>query len=181
MRKTHKKFKKLKKHAFGILLYKKDADGGYSVFLAKANGPRYWSPNRVNIWGLPKGRGEAGESEFDAAKREFEEEIGAPLPDIKFKKMMDHHRPNARQMITVFVGKANKVDVQFQGSNHQSCEWPRKSGNIISYPEIVDARWVPIEQAMKIVLPGQRRILAEFLKKKVTKKRKKKNHRLVAA
>lgn len=173
-----KKIKTIKKHAFGVLLYRTDiVTGELNVFLAQANGPRYWAPSRTKIWGLPKGRGEFGETEFESAAREFEEEIGMPVPDLKFKKMMDHHRFSARQMITVFVGNANKVDVTYVSSNHQSCEWPYASGNVISYPEILDAQWFPLDEAIKIVLPGQREILQKFSKdhaRKLLKKAEKK-------
>ena len=158
---------KLRKHAYGVLLWRKDQDtGSYSVFLVRENGPRYWGSGRQKIWGLPKGGGEVGESAFESASREFAEEVGMPLPDIKYKKMMDHHRPKVRQMITVFTGNASKVDVAYVSSNHRTCEWPRKSGQVVTYPEIEDAQWLPLDIAVRIVLPGQRRILRKFAKKK---------------
>jgi predicted NUDIX family NTP pyrophosphohydrolase len=171
---THKKTKRIKKHAFGILLYRTDSlTGELNVFLAQANGPRYWFPSRTQIWGLPKGRGETGETEFESAAREFEEEVGMPLPPLKFKKMMDHHRTDARQMITVFKGNANKFDINYVSSNHQTREWPESSGNVVSYPEISTARWFPLDQAMKVVLPGQREILKQFSKDHARKAYKK--------
>lgn len=182
---THKNTKRIKKHAFGILLYRTDSlTGELNVFLAQANGPRYWFPSRTQIWGLPKGRGEIGETAFESAAREFEEEVGMPLPPVKFKKMMDHHRTEARQMITVFKGNVNKFDVNYVSSNHQSREWPEFSGNVVTYPEISTARWFPLDQAIKVVLPGQREILKQFSKehaRKALKKAMKRNARIANA
>lgn len=170
--KVKKKVKSVKKHAFGVLLYRKDAvSGAISVFLVQENSPRYWAEERTKIWGLPKGRGDETETAFESASREFYEEVGCALPNVKFKKLMEHHRPNARRKITVFVGNATGHELAYVSSNVQTREWPRKSGNIVTYPEIFDAQWIPLDIAIRVVLPGQKKILKKFAKKQARKQK----------
>jgi predicted NUDIX family NTP pyrophosphohydrolase len=158
----------IKRHAFAILLYRFNAKGKVEVFLAQANGPRYWKRQQENRWGLPKGRSDAGETPFQAASREFNEEIGIPLPRARYEFFMKHVRPKASRQVTVFKAAITDQEVTFGGSNVQVKVWPPKSGQTVTYAEIVDAQWFPMKEALKIVLPGQRPILKK-LKKELKK------------
>jgi predicted NUDIX family NTP pyrophosphohydrolase len=165
-----KNVKSIKRHAFAILLYRVNTKGKVEVFLAQANGPRYWKRQQENRWGLPKGRSEIGETPFASASREFHEEIGIPLPSGRYRFFMQHVRPKARRQVTVFAAQVTLAqNIVFGGSNFQTKEWPPKSGASITYAEIVDAQWFPIKAAMSMVLPGQRPILKK-LKKDVKKR-----------
>lgn len=159
------KRKRLKKHAFGVLLHRTTVEGLLEVFLVQENGPQYWEKGRTKIWGLPKGKGNPDEKSKKAAKREFEEEVGIPFPKIEIKKLMHHHRPRIRHMITVFVGNANNVDIHFVKSETQTKEYPCKSGQLITYPEVKTGQWFDVKTSLQIILPGQRKILRQFVKK----------------
>lgn len=160
-----KKTKPIKRHAFAILLYRQESSGAFSVFLAQANGPRYWKREQTNNWGLPKGRSDFGETAFDSAKREFREEIGCELPKVRYKFFMHHVRPKARRQVTVFAARVRHSHaVVFGGSNYQRRQWPAKSDQWVEYPEITDAKWFPLDDAMKHVLPGQKKILKTLRK-----------------
>lgn len=159
-----KNVKSIKRHAFAILLYRFNDAGKVEVFLAQANGPRYWKRQQENRWGLPKGRSDAGETPFQAASREFNEEIGVPLPAARYRFFASHVRPKASRQVTVFAALIENQKVVFGGSNVQVKEWPPKSGKTITYAEIVDAQWFTMKQALKIVLPGQRPILKKLKK-----------------
>ena len=61
----------------GILLFR-EREGEVQVLLIKPGGP-FWRTKDGGAWMIPKGAIEPGEQASDAAVREFEEEIGAPL------------------------------------------------------------------------------------------------------
>ena len=61
----------------GILLFRK-RDENTEVLLIHPGGP-YWAKKQAGAWMIPKGGVDPGETAADAAIREFEEELGAPL------------------------------------------------------------------------------------------------------
>ncbi len=66
----------------GILLYRRAA-GGLEVLLVHPGGP-FWARRDLGAWSIPKGEYADGESGLDAARREFQEELGSPPPDGEF-------------------------------------------------------------------------------------------------
>src|SRR4029077_1728567 len=62
------------KQIAGILVHR---DG--EVLLVHPGGPM-WAKRDAGAWSIPKGEYEAGEDPFAAARREFEEELGAAPP-----------------------------------------------------------------------------------------------------
>ena len=60
----------------GILLYRRTSGGGIEVLIAHPGGP-LWARKDLGAWSIPKGLVDAGESAWDAARREFAEEIGS--------------------------------------------------------------------------------------------------------
>src|ERR1700712_1275013 len=63
----------------GILLFRR-ADTALEVLIVHPGGP-LWTRRDDGAWSIPKGEYEPGEEPLEAARREFEEEIGAPPPD----------------------------------------------------------------------------------------------------
>jgi len=65
----------------GILLYQQSADG-LRVLLAHPGGP-FFIHKDAGSWTIPKGLADRGEELADAARREFEEEVGwRPAGDL---------------------------------------------------------------------------------------------------
>jgi 8-oxo-dGTP pyrophosphatase MutT (NUDIX family) len=64
------------KTSAGLLLFR-DASGGLEVLLVHPGGP-FWSKKDEGAWSIPKGELGEGEDPLEAARREFEEETGAP-------------------------------------------------------------------------------------------------------
>ena len=151
------------RHAFAILLYRYNRKGNLEVFLAHENSPRYWSQAPAEHWGFPKGRADKGETPFQAATREFREEIGTRLPTGSYRFLMHHVRFHARRQVTVFTAETFD-DVVFGGCEPVEREYPAKSGEIVLYNEILDARWFKGKKARKVMLPGQKAILRQLLK-----------------
>jgi predicted NUDIX family NTP pyrophosphohydrolase len=150
------------KHSCGILLYSVANDGGISVFLCQANGPRFWEKPENSPWGFPKGGREKKESLLQTAKREFLEEIGTEAPDISYEDKIEYITHYGKK-ITIFVGDATGVEPEFGDSAIMTREWPPRSGKSISYPEIRDAQWVPLKEARKKVMRSQLPLLKQFI------------------
>ena len=67
------------KRSAGILLHR-DGPDGREVLLVHPGGP-FWAKRDDGAWSIPKGEYDDGEDPLAAARREFEEELGSPLPD----------------------------------------------------------------------------------------------------
>lgn len=121
----------------GLLMYR-TSEGELEVFLARPGGP--WFPNREHdIWTIPKGEIEPGEECFEAALREFQEEVGlvprGPYLDLgsirqhggkvvhawAFEGDWDCHLPLRTSLVEV--------------------EWPPGSGEWSIWPEIDRAKF----------------------------------------
>ena len=66
------------KQTAGILLYRR-AGAMLEVLLTHPGGP-YWEGKDAGAWTIPKGVIEDGEAPLEAARREFGEELGSPVP-----------------------------------------------------------------------------------------------------
>ena len=64
----------MRKTSAGILMFKRDADV-LLVLLAHPGGP-FWKNRDDGAWTIPKGELDIDENPADAARREFEEEMG---------------------------------------------------------------------------------------------------------
>ncbi|PPG03780.1 DNA mismatch repair protein MutT [Rathayibacter sp. AY2B7] len=134
----------------GILLHR-EGPSGTEVFLGRMGGP-FWT-RRPRAWTIPKGVHTGGETPLDAARREFEEETGAPPPDGELT-LLGAFRQSAAKTVTVFAGRG-LADTAFVASNTFELEWPRGSGVLRSFPELEDARWHPLDEARSLVVAGQ--------------------------
>jgi predicted NUDIX family NTP pyrophosphohydrolase len=146
------------KQAAGILLYRR-APVGLEVLLAHPGGP-LWSRKDAGSWTLPKGQFTEGELPLDAAKREFEEEMGSP-PAGLFQPLGTVKQPSGK----VIHGWAveSDFDVTTVKSNLFSLEWPPKSGRMGEFPEVDRAEWFSIEDARVKILKGQAPFLDRLL------------------
>lgn len=63
------------KRSAGLLLYRIGPDGGPEVLLGHMGGP-FWEHRDAGAWSIPKGEYGPDEAPQDAARREFEEELG---------------------------------------------------------------------------------------------------------
>lgn len=149
----------------GILLYRTNKrDSRVEVFLIRANTPR----NQPELWGVPKGRMEAGERPLQTAKREFREETGTEAPELSYDPLAPFVTKRGKQ-ITIFTADASEFKV----------EWIRKQvaistylrdGEERQYRETRDGRWMTIEEAYTKIGEGQRGILdtlVAYLNKKL--------------
>lgn len=138
----------------GILLFR-EWDGKVQVLLVKPGGP-YWRNKDVGAWMIPKGLVEAGETPAEAALREFEEECGIKLTQIPFP--LCKVRQAGGKWVEAFAVEGD-LDPAKITSIHFEMEWPPRSGERQSFPEVEEARWMTLEEARKFMLPSQLPIL----------------------
>lgn len=138
----------------GILLFR-EREGRTEVLLIKPGGP-FWRNKDVGAWMIPKGAIEPGETSVEAAMREFEEEIGTPLEHVPFP--LCSIKQAGGKLVEVFAVEGD-LDPSSITSIHFEMEWPPRSGEVQSYPEAEEARWMPLDEARTMMLPSQLPIL----------------------
>jgi predicted NUDIX family NTP pyrophosphohydrolase len=144
----------------GILLFRQRGETT-EVLLIKPGGP-FWRNKDAGAWMIPKGAIEPGETAADAALREFEEEIGHPLGRVPFP--LCSIKQSGGKQVAVFAAEGD-VDASAIKSIHFKMEWPPKSGRMQDYPEAEEARWMPLGEARRMMLPSQLPILDALEKK----------------
>jgi len=144
----------LKKSA-GLLLFR-ETSGSLEVLLVHPGGP-FWKKKDEGAWSIPKGEFEAGEDPLEAARREFEEEVGT-APQGEALPLQPLKQPSGKIVYAWAV--RGDFDPALLKSNTFPLEWPPKSGRIQEFPEVDKAGWFTIEAAQQKILKGQ----AGFLK-----------------
>lgn len=138
----------------GILLFR-EREGEVQVLLIKPGGP-FWRNKDEGAWMIPKGAIEPGEDAADAAVREFEEETGAPLNVVPFR--LCTIKQAGGKVVEVFAAEG-EFDPATIASNEFQMEWPPRSGEMQSFPEAEEARWMTLPEARQMMLPSQLPIL----------------------
>ncbi len=120
------------KQSAGTLLYR-DGPGGLEVLLVHASG----GYNRHKPWSIPKGEPDPGETDLAAtARRETLEETGVVADDLVAIGSMQYAK--SKKTIYAFAGPA-PADTE-----PRCASW-----------EVDQARFVPLEEARKILHPEQ--------------------------
>lgn len=148
-----KKWKQFLKEAYGttkvsagVLLYKYDEDAqAQKVYLVHAGGP--FNKNNPNAWGIPKGSVEEGEGLQQAAKREFEEEMGTELPG-KLTFELGPIKTGGGKTVYAFACEGN-LPLGFKpSSNTVQMSY---QGRMMEFPEVDDGGWFTFEEAEGII------------------------------
>ena len=134
--------------------------GVLQVLLAHPGGP-FWIKKDLASWTVPKGEIAPGEDPLDAAQREFHEETGLD-PAGPFTALAPVKQPGGKVvMVWAFEGDCDPSTIR---SNTFTLEWPPKSGQKQSFPEIDRAAWYSIDEARAKISIGQIPVLDELEK-----------------
>ncbi|WP_432564633.1 NUDIX domain-containing protein [Kineococcus sp. SYSU DK003] len=139
------------KQSAGILLYRR-AGEGVELLIAHMGGP-LWSRKDEHAWSIPKGEPNPGEELLDAARREFAEELGLPVPDLEFTELGQARQSNGK-VVTIWAGEAD-LDVSTIDPGTFPMEWPPRSGRTVQFPEVDRAEWVVPDVARTKLVKGQ--------------------------
>ena len=134
----------------GILLYRHRA--GLEVLIGHMGGP-FWAKKDAGGWSIPKGEYEPGEDAFAVACREFEEELGTPVPAEDFLPLGEL-RTTSSKVLTVWAAEGD-LDAGTCVSNTFELEWPPRSGRLQEFPEIDRAAWTGLDEARTKLVKGQ--------------------------
>jgi predicted NUDIX family NTP pyrophosphohydrolase len=143
------------KRSAGILLFRQ-ADTEIEVLLGHMGGP-FWARKDDGGWSLPKGEYEPDEAPEAAARREFQEELGVPVPDGDFLPLGDVKQSGGK-VVTVWAVESDFDPVVFVPGTFEM-EWPRGSGKLQEFPEIDRVAWFGLDQAREKLVKGQRPFL----------------------
>ena len=153
------------KQSAGLLLFRVVA-GNLEVLLVHPGGP-FWARKDDGSWSIPKGELSEGEDPFEAAIREFKEELGSSVTGeaIPLKPL---RQPSGK--IIYAWGVNGDFATTTLKSNTFSMEWPPKSGQQREFPEVDRAAWFEIEEAKRKIHQGQVPLIEE-LERMVPEKR----------
>lgn len=144
-------------HSAGLLLYRVSPTGT-EVFIAHMGGP-YWAAKDEGAWSIPKGEYDPdSEPALDAARREFEEELGVAPPAEPYAELGTWAYSSGKR-ITVFVVDGAGFDPGEFAFGEFELEWPPRSGRTASFPEVDRAEWMPLPEARGRLVKGQRAAL----------------------
>ncbi|HSW98236.1 MAG TPA: NUDIX domain-containing protein [Candidatus Saccharimonadales bacterium] len=142
------------KHSAGILLYRRAASGGGTEVLIVHPGGPFWAKKDLGAWSIPKGEFDpAAEEPLAAAKREFQEEMGAPAPPGAYEPLAEAKQSSGK-IVHAFV-LASDFNLERFHSNMFEMEWPPRSGTKQEFPECDRAAWVPLKTARQKLVKGQ--------------------------
>jgi predicted NUDIX family NTP pyrophosphohydrolase len=143
------------KRSAGVLLFRR-ADTAVEVLLGHMGGP-FWARKDAAGWSIPKGEYEPDETPEAAARREFQEELGAPVPDGEFLPLGDIKQSNGK-VVTIWAVESNFDPAVFVPGTFEM-EWPRGSGRLQEFPEIDRIAWFELAQAHEKLVAAQRPFL----------------------
>jgi predicted NUDIX family NTP pyrophosphohydrolase len=143
------------KQSAGILLFRSPPT--HEVLLVHPGGP-FWAKKDAGAWSIPKGEYEEGDDPRACALREFEEELGSPLPAGTELVELGTVKQKSGKLITAFAAEGD-LDAEAITSNTFEIEWPPRSGRMQAFPEVDRAAWFSIAEAREKLNPAQ----AEFL------------------
>jgi predicted NUDIX family NTP pyrophosphohydrolase len=141
----------------GILLYRlgQNSADAPEVFIAHMGGP-FWASRREGAWTIPKGEYDpSAETARDAARREFTEELGIAPPETGDAELGTFVYSSGKRIV-VFVADGAGFDPPQLAFGEFDLEWPPRSGRVQRFPEVDDARWVPLGEARILLVKGQR-------------------------
>jgi predicted NUDIX family NTP pyrophosphohydrolase len=140
----------------GVLLHR-ERDGVREVLLVHPGGP-FWANRDAGAWSIPKGEHEDGDDPRACALREFEEELGTPVPAGTPLTEIGSVRLRSGKRVTAFAA-AGDLDPEAIRSNTFTIEWPPRSGTTREFPEVDRAGWFTLEQAREKLNPAQAALL----------------------
>jgi predicted NUDIX family NTP pyrophosphohydrolase len=142
-------------HSSGILLYRRSG-ARLEVLLAHPGGP-YFAKRDAGNWTIPKGQTEGDHDLLRVAEREFGEETGHSLAEVRVGD-------GSIELGSVVLGSGKVVhgwavegdlDPRTAHSNEFELEWPPRSGRRARFPEVDRVAWLDAAEARRLIHPAQ--------------------------
>jgi predicted NUDIX family NTP pyrophosphohydrolase len=139
------------KHSAGLLLFR-HTDDGLEVLLGHMGGP-FFAKRDAGAWTVPKGEYEPDEPAWEAARREFQEELGLAPPDGEAVPLGEI-RQTGGKIVTVWAVEAD-LDPATVVPGTFVMEWPPRSGRTQEFPELDQVEWLGVDRARKVIVKAQ--------------------------
>ena len=121
------------------------------MLLGHIGGP-FWARRDEGAWSIPKGEYGEGEDPLAVAHREFEEELGSPVPAADLVPLGELRAGG--KVLTVWAAEGD-LDATAIRSNTFALEWPPRSGRVQEFPEVDRAAWFGVDDARAKLVAGQ--------------------------
>ncbi|MFI5793773.1 NUDIX domain-containing protein [Streptomyces sp. NPDC051677] len=135
----------------GLLLFRR-TDDGPQVLLGHMGGP-YFAKKDAGAWTVPKGEYEPDEPAWEAARREFREELGLPPPDGEAIPLGEVRQKNGK-IVTAWAVEAD-LDPATIAPGTFTLEWPPRSGRLQEFPELDRVAWFGLARAREVIVTAQ--------------------------
>jgi predicted NUDIX family NTP pyrophosphohydrolase len=135
----------------GLLLFRR-TERGPEVLLGHMGGP-FFARRDAGAWTVPKGEYDPEEPAWEAARREFEEELGVAPPDGEAVPLGEV-RQTGGKIVTVWAVEGD-LDPEAVSPGTFTMEWPPKSGRTAEFPELDRVRWFGLDAAREVIVSAQ--------------------------
>lgn len=143
------------KRSAGILLFRRPG-GRTEVLIGHMGGP-LWARKDDGAWSIPKGEYTDDEQPQAAARREFTEELGLPVPAGELLALGEV-RQSGGKLVTVWALEGD-LDPATVVPGTFDLEWPPRSGKVQKFPEVDRVAWFDLETAGAKLVKAQRAFL----------------------
>ncbi|KEG43592.1 MULTISPECIES: NUDIX domain-containing protein [Streptomyces] len=135
----------------GLLLFRRTGQG-VEVLLGHMGGP-FFARRDAGAWTVPKGEYGPDEPAWEAARREFEEELGLPPPEGEAVPLGEV-RQSGGKVVTAWAVEGD-LDPASVVPGTFTMEWPPRSGRTREFPELDRVAWFPPERARELIVSAQ--------------------------
>ncbi|MER7087142.1 NUDIX domain-containing protein [Streptomyces rochei] len=135
----------------GLLLHRPGAEGA-EVLLGHMGGP-FYARRDAGAWTIPKGEYDPAEPAWEAARREFEEELGLPPPEGEAVPLGEVRQAGGK-VVTAWAVAAD-LDPATVAPGTFRMEWPPRSGRIVEFPELDRVAWFRVDRAREVIVRAQ--------------------------
>lgn len=120
--------------------------------LGHPGGP-FFAGKDAGHWTVLKGEIEPGEGAFAVARREFAEETGHPAPEGPTIELGEIRQKGGKVVLAWAL--EGDLDPAAASSNTFELEWPPRSGQRVTFPEIDRVAWFDLTEARGRLKPAQ--------------------------
>ncbi|MFD8225541.1 NUDIX domain-containing protein [Streptomyces massasporeus] len=135
----------------GLLLFH-PGDDGLEVLLGHMGGP-FYTRRDAGAWTVIKGEYEPDEPAWEAARREFREELGLPPPDGEAIDLGEV-RQTGGKIVTAWAVRADLDPATITPGTFRM-EWPPRSGRLQEFPELDRVAWFGLDRARSVIVKAQ--------------------------
>ncbi|GGR82781.1 DNA mismatch repair protein MutT [Streptomyces eurythermus] len=112
-----------------------------------------WARKDAGAWTVPKGEYDPAEPAWEAARREFREELGVAPPDGEAVPLGEVVQRNGK-IVTVWAVEAD-FDPETIEPGTFTMEWPPRSGRLREFPELDRVAWFTPDRARAVIITAQ--------------------------